>query len=76
MACHGGTYNVATNSVTGASFLPFDPFNFRYPRNSSLTFDAQQESMRQLNTLVLATNPNQPIIDLINGLYPNGITNT
>lgn len=77
MACHGGTYNVATNSVTGSSFLPFDPFNFRYPKNSSsLTFDAQQESIRQLNALVLTTNPNQPIIDLINGMYPNGATST
>jgi hypothetical protein len=62
--------------VTGASFLPFDPFNFRYPTDPAHTFDAQQESIRQLNALVLATNPNQPIIDLINAMYPNGVTNT
>lgn len=76
MACHGGTYDTGANTVTGASFLPFDPFNFRFPKDPALTFDAQQEALRKLNALVVATNPNQPIIDLINALYPNGVTNT
>jgi hypothetical protein len=76
MACHGGTYDIASNTVTGASFLPFDVFNFRYPKDPSHTFDAQQESLRKLNALVVATNPNQPIIDLINAMYPNGVANT
>lgn len=76
MACHGGTYDSVSNSATGASFLPFDPFNFRFPKNPSLTFDAQQESLRKLNALVLTTNPNQPIIDLINAMYPNGVANS
>src|SRR6266567_873598 len=30
MACHGGTYDKDAHSVTGASFLPFDVFYFRY----------------------------------------------
>jgi len=75
MACHGGTYNTDTHSVTGASFLPFDVWSFYY--NSAVTagpYDLYlQEQFRKLNAMVLATNPNPPIVDLINGLYPTGV---
>src|SRR4030095_3361661 len=31
MACHGGVYDGNTDTATGAVFLPFDVFSFRYP---------------------------------------------
>jgi hypothetical protein len=74
MACHGGTYGTDTHSVTGASFLPFDVFYFQYSAKAGHRFDDQQEGLRRLNALVAATRPAQPIINLIGGLYPDGVT--
>ena len=73
MACHGGTYDKNSNTATGAAFLPFDVFSFRYPDATGYSFDEQQEELRKLNALVAATSPGQPILDLIDGLYPNGV---
>lgn len=75
MACHGGTYNTDIDTVTGAAFLPFDVFSFRFSDKPGFTFDEQQEELRKLNALVAATHPGQPALDLINGLYPGGVTN-
>jgi len=79
MACHGGTYDPVKHSVKapatsqlGASFLPFDVWSFFF--GPSLSRDAQQESFRQLNALVLATNPSPAIRGLINDLYSNNVT--
>jgi hypothetical protein len=83
MACHGGSYDETKHSVTGASFLPFDVWSFDYTDFVSsrllslhplgLYLERQQEAFRQLNAMVLATKPNQPIADLINGLYSNNV---
>ncbi|MGB8014037.1 MAG: carboxypeptidase-like regulatory domain-containing protein [Terriglobales bacterium] len=89
MACHGGTYNTTTNNVDNASFLPFDIYSFLYDSTANPTYGTtppggvplfgsvtvnQEQTFRQLNALVLATNPNsvdpnQPVINLINGWY-------
>jgi hypothetical protein len=76
MACHGGNYDTNADSATGAKFLPFDVFAFRYPTEAGFSFDDQQENLRKLNAMVVATNPGQGITDLINGMYPNGVNNT
>jgi hypothetical protein len=76
MACHGGNYDENSNTATGAKFLPFDVFAFRYPTDAGYGFDDQQENLRKLNALVFATNPGQPITDLINGMYPSGVNNS
>lgn len=77
MACHGGSYDAGSNTATGASFLPFDVFAFRYPDGQpGYGFDDQQESFRKLNAMVVATNPNHAIVDLINGMYPMGVSTT
>jgi len=73
MGCHGGTYDKSSNTATGAAFLPFDVFSFRYPDATGYSFDEQQEELRKLNAFVAATSPGQPILDLIDGLYPNGV---
>ncbi len=74
MACHGGNYDPNADTASGASFLPFDVFAFRFPKEAGYSLDDQQEGLRKLNALVLATNPPQAIQDLINGMYPGGAT--
>jgi len=75
MACHGGTYDKTSHSVTGASFLPFDVFFFRYSGKEGFTFEDQAESFRKLNSIVASTKPTPAILELINGIYPAGVDN-
>ena len=75
------------HSVVGASFLPFDVQSFYFSRGydsrsdppvpvpPGFDLDNQQEAFRQLNALVLATQPASAIKNLINGLY-SGKVNT
>lgn len=74
MACHGGTYDRNSDTATGSAFLPFDVFSFHFSGAPGYTFDEQQEELRKLNAMVAATDPGQPIRDLIDGLYPAGVT--
>jgi Carboxypeptidase regulatory-like domain len=79
MACHGGNYNSTTNLVEGASFLAFDIFSFDYDNRVAKhkALEDQQEQFRQLNAMVKATkpnntNPNNPIVSFLNGIYAWG----
>lgn len=77
MACHGGRYDSPTDSVLGASFLPFDMYSFKFSNDFNFDLYGQEEAFRKLNQLVLATNPPAPAIaDFINGSYPKGVANT
>jgi hypothetical protein len=86
MACHGGTYDSATHSVTGAQFLPFDPFYLQHSSQAGYRFEdqEQQERYRKLNELVNNTlqeslNEMTPpasaiaIAEFINGTYNNAV---
>lgn len=74
MACHGGTYDKGTHSATGINFLPFDVQFFYYSQNhKEFGIDEQQEAFRQLNSLVLATQPIQGIVAFVNGIYNNNV---
>jgi hypothetical protein len=73
MACHGGTYNPATNGVTGAQFLPFDVYFFQNSLQPGFTLDDQQEGYRKLNALVKETHPAPAIQDFIDGTYNNAV---
>jgi hypothetical protein len=70
MACHGinSIYN-ANNTVTGARFLPFDPFSFRFSDAPGFTFDDQADAIRRLNQLVKITNTTSATLEYIDGLY-------
>jgi cytochrome c5 len=68
MACHGGSYDESTHSVTGANFLPFDVQSF-YFGDAPHDLDTQQPAFQKLNAMVLDTHPNQPIQDLVHCLY-------
>jgi len=83
MNCHsGGDHGDAYHQD---NFLPFDvqsfSFNAGYISDSGyfhdvptdFNLDNQQEAFRQLNALVLKTNPTPAIRNLINGLYPDGV---
>lgn len=72
--CHGGTYNPATNLVTGARFLPFDLNAFDFAASGSYSKSNQQEEFRKLNVMVYNANPGAggtSITSLINGWYNN-----
>jgi hypothetical protein len=86
MACHGGFYHAATNRVDGASFLAFDVYSFLYDSRDGDPRDVdalagRQEAFRKLNALVVGTqpnntNPNNPIVNFINGMYNGCSVNT
>jgi len=71
LPCHGGNYDPTANSVTDASFLPFDAPSFRYSAQAGYNLSDQQEAFRQLNSLVRDTNPTALITELIDGWYAN-----
>src|SRR5439155_14458654 len=74
MACYGGSYYSSTHSATGINFLPFDvQFFYFSPTRPGFGIDDQQEGFRQLNALVLATQPVASISTLINDLYNNQV---
>jgi len=72
--CHGGTYGSPTNPDKGSSFREFDVFTFLYSTIPAYTLTGQQEALRKLNNMVMATNPNplnanQGINNLITDMY-------
>lgn len=71
LSCHGinSSYNATTHVVTNAKFLPFDVFSFKYSTQSNLTFSAQANKFRQLNSLILHANPSAAITEYVDGLY-------
>lgn len=72
--CHGGTYNAQTNLVENANFLPFDVFSFLYSDQPGYSQAEQEGAFRVLNLLVKRTEPHQAIKDLIDGMYPGGVS--
>ncbi len=73
MNCHGGEF-VGTQ-VKGAQFLPFDVFTFSYSNAPGYSLAHQQDAFRALNRLVIKTQPNDELVEVINNLYPDGIEN-
>lgn len=82
VVCHGAKHDfsrVAENGSTspdlGAQFLPFDLDNYAYSSKPGLTRADQEGKLRQLNQMVLTTNPNQTTKDAIAGWYPTSASN-
>jgi parallel beta-helix repeat protein len=73
LACHGGTYDSASNSASGASFLPYDPNAFVFSAESGYTLADQQENFRILNNLVNSTSPSSAIQNWISGTYGGNV---
>jgi hypothetical protein len=77
-SCHGGRYTVASHTLSGASFLPFDVFGFKFATAPGFSLNDQQEAFRKLNALVKASNPNtsnpnNPIVTFIDGTYGGNV---
>ena len=77
LACHGGHYDAATHTVSGASFLPFNLKSFKYGSAPGQDRASQEEGLRQLNAMVRNTRPTlsgppDPIADYIEGMYVQG----
>ena len=69
LACHGGTYNSTSNSVSGAQFLPWDLESFTYSPTAGWTRAAQAEQFRILNGMVRNALPDVKIANLLDGWY-------
>lgn len=70
--CHSGEFNPETNSVTGATFLPFDIETFKFQEKGEFSEAALSESLRGLNAMVKRVNENvgnTTIPTLIDGWY-------
>lgn len=71
--CHGtnARYDAATNQVTGASFLPFDPEALVFSTRAGFTKREQAPAVAQLNAAITpaTSRTNRALID---GWYPDG----
>jgi hypothetical protein len=68
LACHGGKYDPAKATVVGASLIPIDPGSMVFSTGEPLS-SAQEESVRQINAIVLNSNPGPAVAAYIRGLY-------
>jgi hypothetical protein len=74
MACHGGSYDYGSHTVTNASFLPFDLQSFRFSTTSGFTRADQDEAFRKQNQMVRDSgSASAGIVRTINLLYPHGV---
>jgi len=78
IACHGGTWDPDTQTVTGASLLPFDIGRVELPTATGFTRTDQEEPFRMLNWMVQITqgnrtDPTSPIVEWIDGTYANRV---
>ena len=88
--CHGGYFDTATNLANGSIFLPFDLDSFLYDTQGDphsavdpANYAAVQEQFRQLNDIVLNTQPdlqtgdtNDPVTKLMALWYTGGVQNS
>ncbi len=76
ISCHGGQLDPRTQTVSGASFLPFVVADLQFSSKPGSTRADQERALRELNRLVLKTrpnadDPNDPIAVWIKGTYAN-----
>lgn len=75
MACHGGTFDATTGSVTGASLLPIDPGLVVFGSQPGSDRAASEEGVRTLNAIIAASNPAPAVANYIDGLYNGQVAN-
>jgi hypothetical protein len=69
LACHGGRYDPASRKVADASLIPLDPSALIFPSKAGLTRQDQEESIRNINMIVLNAKPSPAVAAYIRGLY-------
>lgn len=67
LSCHGGRYDPQSRMVRGASLLPLVPAQLEF--SSPQARASQEEAIREINSIVLASNPAPAIVEQINALY-------
>jgi F5/8 type C domain len=67
IVCHGGTYDSATNSVSGANLLPLDLDGFQY--SSKWPRDVYESTYRRFNDQIAKTIAGSHNADLVSGWY-------
>jgi hypothetical protein len=79
VGCHGGQHYAGLYpedgtgvANVGAHYLPWDVDNFAFSSKAGLTKTDQLAQIKALNQLLLESNPEQGLADLINGWYVNG----
>jgi hypothetical protein len=72
ISCHGGTYNLKTRKVDGASFLPLDPGQLVFASADHQA--SQEEGMRNINAMIADSEPTSAVAAYIRGLYGNQIS--
>ena len=72
LSCHGGTYNATTHKVDGGSFLPIDPSLQSFATEAAKS--AQQENIRRINAMIVASDPTSAVAAYIRGLYGNAVS--
>lgn len=75
LSCHGthASYDELTERVKDARFLPFDPAAFSFIEEDGFRRADQEDQLRRLNELVLATDPGFGSRELILGMYGEGL---
>jgi hypothetical protein len=75
LSCHGShaSYDPLTERVRDARFLPFDPAAFGFLERDGFRRADQEDQLRRLNELVLATEPGFGSRELILGMYGEGL---
>jgi hypothetical protein len=73
LACHGGRYDPVSKLVVGASLLPLVPSQLHF--SSPQARAAQEEAIRQINEIVLSSNPAPAVVAQIEAMY-GGATRT
>ena len=67
--CHGGKYDRSTSTITGATFLPFDPEAFLFSEVRGLGLDDQQDAFRQLNEMMKNAGSPPGTRQFVDGAY-------
>jgi hypothetical protein len=79
VACHGGEHYAGSYpedgtgvANVGASYLPYDVDNFAFSSKTGLRKEDQLAEIRELNQLLLESDPAQGMVDLITAWYADG----
>ncbi len=75
LSCHGGRFDPTSGHVIGASLLPIVPARVAFETNrfSSHTRAKEEENVRAINQIVLASNPAPAVAAQIQALYGGAV---
>jgi hypothetical protein len=72
LSCHGGKYNPQTRKVEGAQLLPLDPGLLAFASPAAKA--GEQEKIRQINQMIVNSDPQSAVAAYIRGLYSGALS--